>query len=109
MGRRDDTWLSLTPEPERLLPPARAVLRTGAGAPPEAVIAAERALAARLVLHAKRSCWDSWLRESQALAAAVTDADGPIAKAAALVRDVVANHAALVLGRPGRERFQGGR
>lgn len=109
MGRRDDTWLSLTPEPERLLPAARAVLRTGAAPPPDAVLAAERALAEKLVLRARRSRWDAWLRETHALAAAVKDADGALAKASALVREVVANHDALALGLPGRERFQGER
>ncbi len=109
MARRDESWLSLTPEPERLLPPARAVLRTGAAEPPAAVIAAERALAERLVLRARRSGWDAWLRESAALAAGTaTDEDGPTAAASALVRDVVANHDALVLGLPGRERFKTG-
>ena len=32
--RRDDRWLSLTPEPERLLPEARAILRSGMIPPP---------------------------------------------------------------------------
>jgi hypothetical protein len=105
MGRRDDTWLSLTPEPERLLPAARAVLRTRSAEPPDAEIAYERAAAARIVLRAKRSGWEAWLRETQALAAAVTDDEGPTAKASALVRDVVANHDALALGLPGRERL----
>ena len=109
MARRDESWLSLTPEPERLLPPARAVLRTGAASPSAGVIAAERALAERLVLRARRSGWDAWLRESAALAAGTAaDEDGPTAAASALVRDVVANHDALALGLPGRERFKTG-
>ena len=47
---RDDAWLSLTPEPERLLPEARAILRTGLAPPPAAALACVRArggLAAR--------------------------------------------------------------
>ena len=108
MARRDESWLSLTPEPERLLPPARAVLRTGAASPSAGVIAAERVLAERLVLRARRSGWDAWLRETEALAAEAEGGDGPTAEASALVRDVVANHDALALGLPGRERFKTG-
>jgi hypothetical protein len=109
MARRDESWLSLTPEPERLLPAARAVLRTGAAEPPAHVLAAEQALAERLVVRARRAGWDAWLRESEALAAGpATDGDGPTAAASALVRDVVANYDALALGLPGRERFKSG-
>ena len=100
--RPDDRWLSLTPEPERLLPAARAVLRSGSVPPPDDLVARERALAARLVVAARRAGWEAWLRESAALA----DAASPeTAAAGALVRDVVANHDALVLGLPGAERF----
>ena len=96
MRLRDDSWLSLTPEPERLLPAARAALRSGADPPPAALVAAERAAAELLVLHARRARWQAWLRDSAALAD-----DHPTAAAAALVRDVVANHDALALGLPG--------
>jgi hypothetical protein len=99
MVRRNDAWLSLTPEPERLLPEARAALRTGLAPPPAAAVAAERARAARLVLGARRRRWRAWLDESRALAARVPDA-----QAAALIHDVVANHDALELGLPGRVR-----
>ena len=93
----DDSWLSLTPEPERLLPEARAVLRSGASPPPEALLEAERARAARLVVGARRNAWHAWLRESAALA----DAPGAPDETRALVRDVVSNHDALALGLPG--------
>jgi hypothetical protein len=99
MVRRDDAWLSLTPEPERLLPEARAALRTGLEPPPTAAVAAERSHAARLVLGARRRRWRAWLEESRALAARVPDA-----AAAAVVFDVVANHDALELGLAGRLR-----
>jgi hypothetical protein len=99
MPLRDDSWLSLTPEPERLLPEARAVLRSGQSPPPAAILRAERAAAERLVLRARRAQWDAWLRESTALAAR-----DPTAATAALVRDVVANHDALVLGLPGERK-----
>jgi hypothetical protein len=100
MALRDDSWLSLTPEPERLLPEARAVLRSGEAPPPPALLAAERAAAERLVVRARRARWEAWLRESAALAAGSDDA-GPTAAARALVRDVVGNHDALALGLPG--------
>ena len=98
--RGDDRWLSLTPEPERLLPAARAALRSGRMPPPQALVARERALAERLVVRARRARWEAWLRESAALA---DRADGETEAAAALVRDVVANHDALALGLPGAD------
>ena len=67
--RRDDIWLSLTPEPERLLPEARAVLRSGQAPPPRELLERERAQAEALVLRARRARWEAWLRESAALAA----------------------------------------
>jgi hypothetical protein len=100
--RRDDRWLSLTPEPERLLPAARAALRSGRVPPPDALVARERAAAERLVLRARRAHWDAWLRESAVLA---ERAAGDTDAAAALVRDVVANHDALALGLSGAEQI----
>jgi hypothetical protein len=100
--RSDDRWLSLTPEPERLLPEARAALRSGAWPPPRALVERERALAEQLVVGARRARWEAWLRESAALADGASDAT---ATAGALVRDVVANHDALALGLPGAERL----
>jgi hypothetical protein len=96
----DDRWLSLTPEPERLLPEARAILRSGRVPPPDELVASERAAAAELVVRARRARWESWLRETEALA---MRAAGATEAAGALVRDVVANHDALVLGLPGAE------
>ena len=100
--RSDDRWLSLTPEPERLLPAARAALRSGAVPPPRELVAREQALAAQLVVGARRARWEAWLRESAALADRACE---ETAAAGALVRDVVANHDALALGLPGAERF----
>jgi hypothetical protein len=99
MALRDDSWLSLTPEPERLLPEARAALRSGELPPPEALVRAERAAAERLVLRGRRAPWEAWLRETSALAER-----HPAAATAALVRDVVANHDALALGLPGERK-----
>jgi hypothetical protein len=112
MALRDDSWLSLTPEPERLLPEARAVLRSGLAPPPAALLAAERETAERLVLRARRARWEAWLRESTALATATerrldgarADGDDAAAATVALVRDVVANHDALALGLPRAHR-----
>jgi len=104
MARRDESWLSLTPEPERLLPPARAALRAGGRPAPAALVAHERQLAERLVVRARRDAWEAWLRESAALAA-----NGGDEETCALVREVVANHDALALGLPGRERRIGRR
>jgi hypothetical protein len=100
--RSDDRWLSLTPEPERLLPAARAALRSGVVPPPRELVEREQAVAERLVVEARRARWEAWIRESAALAAA---AAGETAAAGALVRDVVANHDALALGLPGAEQF----
>jgi len=113
MPFRDDSWLSLTPEPERLLPEARAVLRSGHVPPPPDLLAAERAAAERLVLRARRPRWEAWLRDSTALATATerrrdgAAAGDDTAATAALVRDVVANHDALALGLPGERRSRG--
>ena len=100
--RPDDRWLSLTPEPERLLPEARAALQSGQVPPPADLVARERARAERLVLRARHRAWEAWMRESAELA----DRAGDETEAAgALVRDVVANHDALALGLPGAERL----
>jgi hypothetical protein len=100
--RRDDRWLSLTPEPERLLPEARAILRSGMIPPPGELVEREREVAERLVVSGRRASWDAWLRETAALAA---EAEEETESAGALVRDVVANHDALALGLPGAERL----
>jgi len=122
MPLRDDSWLSLTPEPERLLPEARAVLRSGHAPAPAALVAAERVTAERRVLGGRRARWEAWLRESAALASATEQrprsapapgqAAGPgqataTAATAALVRDVLANHDALALGLPGARGSRG--
>ena len=105
MPLRDDSWLSLTPEPERLLPEARAVLRSGQAPPPPTLLEAERHAAERLVLRGRRARWEAWLRDSAALAERRgAGADDPTAATVALVRDVVANHDALALGLPGERR-----
>jgi hypothetical protein len=101
-GRRD--WLSITPEPERVLPRAIATLRAGCE-PSSQAIERERARAERIVLHGSRRRWLAWLREAESLAGRE---HGETARAEELDvarRDVLAvvnNHNALMLGLPSR-------
>ena len=62
MGRRD-VWLSLTPEPERELPAALAVLG-------ESDVEAERRRVERLVVHGGNGAWLRYLRRALDLAEA---------------------------------------
>lgn len=97
-------WLALTPEPERELPAAMAVLRraTGRG---DADAAREAARAEALLLHGSEQAYLAWLREAAQLAAAAGDSDDrAVAHAAGVVRDVVRNQAGLLLGLPGGGR-----
>jgi hypothetical protein len=95
-------WLALTPEPERELPAAIAVLRAGDAVPD---VAREIARAEALVLRGRERSYLDWLREAADLAAARADSDDPaVAHAVGVVRDVVANQAGLLLGLPGGER-----
>ena len=106
-------WLALTPEPERDLPAAIAVLRS-AGAVPgapaaladlEREAAREAARAEALVLRGSESSYLAWLREAAELAARVNGSAEPaVAHAAGVVRDVVDNQAGLLLGLPGGGR-----
>jgi hypothetical protein len=96
-------WLALTPEPERELPPAIAVLRAG-GPVPDAVVAVERDRARALVLRGTERRYLDWLAEAARLARHAGAADPAVARAARVVRDVVANQAGLLLGLPGGGR-----
>ena len=78
-------WLSLTPEPERELPAAIAVLRratggecagTGAVAGRPADVAREAERAEALVLRGSEPSYLAWLREAAELAAGPQDRDG---------------------------------
>ena len=107
-------WLSLTPEPERELPAAIAVLRratggecagTGAVAGRPADVAREAERAEALVLRGSEPSYLAWLREAAELAAAGARSPDPeVAHAAGVVRDVVRNQAGLLLGLPGGGR-----
>ena len=95
-------WLSLTPEPERELPAAIAVLRAG-GAVPD--VAREVARAEALVMRGSERAYLAWLAEASRLASGAAGSRDPgVARAAAVVRDVVGNQAGLLLGLPGGGR-----
>ena len=97
-------WLALTPEPERDLPAAMAVLRS-ATAGEAAATAAEAARAEALVLRGSEPSYLAWLREAADLAAAGARSPDPdVAQAADVVREVVENQAGLLLGLPGGGR-----
>ena len=101
-------WLALTPEPERDLPAAMAVLRSataGEAAATAADAEREAARAEALVLRGSESSYLAWLREAAELAARVNGSAEPaVARAAGVVRDVVDNQAGLLLGLPGGGR-----
>ena len=101
-GRRD--WLSITPEPERVLPRAIASLRTG-GSPPNEAVEREREQAEQLVLHGSRREWLAWLREAEELAQrapAAGEGSEELENARRDVLAVIRNHNALMLGLSGR-------
>jgi hypothetical protein len=96
-------WLALTPEPERELPAAVAVLRAGDSAVPD--VAGEIARAEALVLRGREAAYLAWLCEAAALASERSGSDDPaVADAVRVVRDVVRNQAGLLLGLPGGGR-----
>ncbi len=99
-------WLSLTPEPERELPAAIAVLRAraapGLGSPD---FVREAARAEAVVLHGSERAYLAWLAEAARLAGAGSTSEDPAVSAAAdVVRDVVENQAGLLEGLPGGGR-----
>lgn len=101
-GRRD--WLSITPEPERVLPRAIATLRAG-GEPSTGAVERERQRAESLVLRGSRRRWLAWLREAEGLAGrerSETPCPEELDTARRDVLAVVNNHNALMLGLAGR-------
>ena len=95
-------WLSVTPEPERELPAAVAILRRG-GAVTDAAIAEERALIERLVLRGSQRRWDSYLHDVVSLIdQRVSDVDPEVARAREVAIAVISNHHNLLLALPGR-------
>jgi hypothetical protein len=103
-----DSWLSLTPEPERDLPAAIAALRAG-GRPSAAEVEAERERAEGLVLRGNRKRWLAWLNEGLELAERPeAKGDPQLAQARDVLLDVIENHHALEQGLPGRVRSPSG-
>jgi hypothetical protein len=99
MGRRD-AWLSLTPEPERELPAALAVLGEGDEE-------RERRRVERLVVRGSGGAWLRYLRRAVELAEAGAESRDPdVTRARSTVIDVVRNHHMLLLGLPGRAAEQ---
>ena len=95
-------WLSVTPEPERLLPNAVATLSAG-GAPPSAAIERERVRLDRLVRRARLRDWLAYLSRTLELAEQRREAIDPdVARARELALELIANHHNLLLGLPGR-------
>jgi hypothetical protein len=98
--RRSIDWLSVTPEPERLLPHAVATLRAGAPAPADAV-ERERHTVERLVRRGRLRDWLAYRNRALELAGGQHEAEDPRrAEAAALAVDVIANHDNLLRGLP---------
>ena len=66
-GASTKDWLSVTPEPERLLPGAVATLEAGGRPDPDAV-ERERARVERVVLRARLRAWLAYLSRALELA-----------------------------------------
>ena len=95
-------WLSITPEPERLLPRAVATLRHGSRSPDD-LVATERARIERLLLHGRQRQWLEYLHGVVELIDRSALSDDPsVRDARELAAAVVANHHNLLLGLPGR-------
>ncbi len=93
-------WLSLTPEPERDLPRALATLRAQ-GPPSDTAVAAEHHRVQELILHGSERTWLAWLHEALELAAPPPTDSPAMARARAVVLDVIDNHHGLLQGLPG--------
>ncbi|MGA2011022.1 MAG: hypothetical protein ABSH51_10910 [Solirubrobacteraceae bacterium] len=99
-----ESWLSVTPEPERELPEAVATLRAG-GPPPAGTIDAERARIERLVLTGSQRRWLGYLHEVVELIGRDPEAGGDgfdtLSRARGRAIAVIANHHNLLLALPG--------
>ena len=96
------SWLSVTPEPERELPAALATLRC-CGVPSAAAVGEERDHIERIVLHGGQRDWLCHLSEAVRLIDATEhDMDPAVTHARELAIEVIANHHNLLLGLPGR-------
>jgi len=101
MAIRRAAWLSITPEPERELPPVVAVLAAGHRVGDDAVRSERLRLQAIVLRHGLRR-WLRYLREVLELIELRTgDRDPDVARARARARLVLINHHNLLLGLPG--------
>jgi hypothetical protein len=101
MAMRRAAWLSITPEPERELPQAIAVLNAGHRVGAQDVERERLRLQAIVLRHGLRR-WLGYLREVIALIELRTgDRDPDVARARARARAVLINHHNLLLGLPG--------
>jgi len=98
-GTRD--WLSVTPEPERLLPGAVATLEAG-GRPEPGAVERERARVERVVVRARLRAWLAYLSRALELAEGRAQTSDPhVVSARELAIAVISNHHNLLLGLPG--------
>ncbi len=97
-----DSWLSVTPEPERELPQAVATLSHGHRAG-DAAVAQERQRVERLVLGGSQRRWLAYLHEVvELIVRRAGDVDPDVARARRRATAVISNHHNLLLGLPGR-------
>src|SRR5262249_12816657 len=96
------SWLSVTPEPERVLPEAVATLAAG-GRPEPRAVDRERDRVERLVLHGSQRQWLYYLHGVVELIAATGPLSDPdVGQARAIASAAIANHHNLLLALPGR-------
>ena len=105
--RRDEEWLSITPEPEGELPPAVAALRAG-GVPDAGEVQAERDYAELLITRARRRAYERWLADIRGMAAEPRVERSACSAGGRRRQRVIENHDALALGLRRREG-RGGR
>lgn len=101
MRRQRLCWLGLTPEPERDLPLALAVLRAG-GTPEPAALLRQRQHAERVVLRGKDKTWLAYIQAAADHVPAQPPRDPVLRDAAVVVAEVVLNHHRLLAGMPGQ-------
>ncbi|MHB1569303.1 MAG: hypothetical protein ACYC0H_08870 [Solirubrobacteraceae bacterium] len=96
-----DTWLSVTPEPERELPAAVATLTRGRFAA-DREVQAERATIERLILTGSRRRWLRYLHGVVELIEQNAGSEDPdVQRARQRALAVISNHHNLLLGLPG--------
>jgi hypothetical protein len=97
------SWLSVTPEPERELPEALATLRHEADPPPAQAVQHEEERIEKLILHGSQRDWLAYLTQALDETERTRPSNNPgVVRARAIVREVIANHHNLLLVLPGR-------